>query len=138
MTQNLVPFLTFNGNAKEVMDFYSTAFPNAKITNSVPYGDSPMTTSPEEKKYILNGEMEIMGTKIMFMDMVGVPSAAAPEPNWSSSIYIECADEPEFDGIFVNLGQDGNIMMGPEPVGDLRKVAWITDKYGITWQPVWA
>lgn len=28
-------------------------------------------------------------------------------------------------------------MMGPEPVMDMRKCAWITDKYEVTWQVVW-
>jgi len=29
------------------------------------------------------------------------------------------------------------VMMGPEPIGALRKVAWVTDKFEVTWQPVW-
>ncbi len=29
-------------------------------------------------------------------------------------------------------------MMGPESVGEIRKCAWVIDKFGVTWQPVWA
>ena len=29
-------------------------------------------------------------------------------------------------------------MMGPEAVPPMRKVAWITDQFGLTWQLVWS
>ncbi|MBC8922950.1 VOC family protein, partial [Escherichia coli] len=42
--------------------------------------------------------------------------------------------EDEFDTLFEKLAKEGTVMMGPEAVEALRKVAWVTDKYGITWQ----
>jgi predicted 3-demethylubiquinone-9 3-methyltransferase (glyoxalase superfamily) len=41
-----------------------------------------------------------------------------------------------FDHAFDNLTKDGKVLMGPEPYDNFRKVTWLTDKYGITWQLV--
>ena len=135
MANTIVPFITLNGKVEEAMNYYVNSFPNSKITESVSYGDLAQVDS--EKKYILHGEAEIMGTTMMFMDMVTNPGGAAPAVSWSTSFYLDCATEAEFDAIFASLSNGGTVMMGPEAAGDLRKVAWVTDKFGVTWQPVW-
>ena len=73
--------------------------------------------------------------ELFFLDMQ--KEYAAPTPNWSNSLLLDCATEAEFDEIFAALVDQGSVMMGPEAVGDIRKCAWITDKFGITWQPIW-
>ena len=61
----------------------------------------------------------------------------APDFSWAMSIYIDCNDEAVFDAIFNGLSQDGTVIMVPGPAAHFRKCAWITDKFGVTWQPVW-
>jgi len=129
------PFLTFNGHAEEAMRFYATSLPGAEITTLKPYGkDSPHMKGGEENR-VMYGVLSFAGQDIHFLDMSD--SYPAPAFNWSVSIYIECVDESEFDVIFKALSQDGAVMMGPESVGHIRKCAWVTDKFGVTWQPVW-
>jgi predicted 3-demethylubiquinone-9 3-methyltransferase (glyoxalase superfamily) len=131
----IAPFLTFTGKAEEAMKFYSDNLPGAEITGLVRYGkDHPFAGEDEENK-ILHGVITFMGQEIMFLDM----DSAHPSPDfsWSSSIYLDCSDEAEFDAVFSALSQDGFVMMGPESVGTIRKCAWVTDKFGVTWQPVW-
>jgi predicted 3-demethylubiquinone-9 3-methyltransferase (glyoxalase superfamily) len=49
-----------------------------------------------------------------------------------------CGDsEEEFDHLFGNFADRGFVVMGPEPIMNLRKVAWVTDRFKITWQLVW-
>ncbi|MDR0767935.1 MAG: VOC family protein [Methanosarcinales archaeon] len=129
------PFLSFTGKAEEAMTFYAAHLPGAKITELVRYGKNHPFAGADEENNILYGSLSFMGQEIRFLDM----DAAHPAPDfsWSMSIYIDCRDEKEFDAIFNALAQGGLVMMGPEAVGDLRKVAWVTDKFGVTWQPVW-
>ena len=131
-TQKLAVFLTFSGKAEDAMHFYEDILPGASIESITRYkANQPMGDTGK----VLNGALNFGGQQIMFMDM----AAAQPAPgfSWSTSLFIWCADEAEFDKIFAELSAGGSIMMGPEKVMELRKVAWVTDKFGVTWQLVW-
>ena len=133
--KKFAPFLTFTGNAEKAMQFYESVLPDAKITKLVRYGkDSPYVGENQGEK-VMYGALSFMGQEIMFLDMDS--AHPAPDFSWSTSIYINCGDEAEFDMIFSALSQGGTVMMGPESVGQVRKCAWVTDKFGVTWQPVW-
>ena len=125
----LTPFITLNGKAKEAMTFYAQVLPDTKIIRMEFYHESPAFSELKEELVLLKG------TELFFLDMQ--KEYAAPTPNWSNSLLLDCATEAEFDEIFAALSDQGSIMMGPEAVGDIRKCAWITDRFGLTWQPVW-
>lgn len=130
--QNITPFLSFTGNAEEAMHFYVSVFPDARIESLV-YFEKGQPNGEEGK--VLNGALSLMGQQIMFLDMQ--KEYPAPPFCWATSFFINCQSEEEFDAIFSALANDGTVMMGPEPIMHLRKVAWVTDKFGVTWQPVW-
>jgi len=134
-TQRVNAFLTFNGKAEEAMKFYEANVPGAKITNLIRYGEGHPMIDIGEENIVLFGSLNLHGEEIMFMDMAA--KYPAPEFSWATSIFVYCADEAEFDATFSALANGGNVMMGPEPVAHFRKCAWVTDKFGVTWQPVW-
>ncbi|MCL1892613.1 MAG: VOC family protein [Holophagaceae bacterium] len=136
MQKSLIsPFLTFNGQAEEAINYYVSCFPGAKIAQLLRYGDKvPHATKGNENR-ILMGILSFKEQEIMFLDMDSDHSA--PMFNWANSIHIYCNDEAEFDVIFDGLSKDGMVMMGPEPVAHFRKCAWVTDKFGVTWQTTW-
>ena len=131
----VAPFLTFNGKAEEAMQFYAANLPGATITQLVRYGkDHPMAGEGEED-LVLFGALAFLGQEILFLDMDA--QHPAPEFNFSVSLYIDCKDSDEFDAVFGALAADGQVLMGPESVGHIRKCAWVIDRFGVTWQPVW-
>lgn len=131
--QSLLAFLTFNGKARQAMAFYESALPGAKIEALTLFGkDEPSG----DEGTVLNGVLSFKGQHLLFMDMAA--AYKAPDFSWSTSLFINCGDEAEFDTIFGILSKDGMVMMGPEAVMDIRKCAWVTDKFGVTWQLVWA
>ena len=133
--QRISPFLTFSGKAEEAMKYYEAHLPDARITQLVRYGkDHPMIGEGEED-LVLFGVLSFLGQEILFLDMDS--KHPAPGFNWAQSLYLDCSDEAEFDAVFNGLATGGVVMMGPEPVGNLRKCAWVTDRFGVTWQPVW-
>ena len=131
----ITPFLTMNGQVKEAMEFYQQALPDAKITRCDPYGDQVPWVTGESRNRIMHGSMDIGGTQVIFLDMDA--DHPAPPFAWSTSLLITCATEAEFDRVFNALKEGGSVMMGPESVGDIKKTAWVVDKFGVTWQPLW-
>jgi len=133
--QKMSPFLSFDGKAEEAMKFYVSALPGAEISRLVRYGKDSPHMKPEESERVLHGAISYKGLELLFLDM----SSQYPPPpfSWATSLYIDCESEAEFDKIFAALSSGGSVMMGPEAVGPIRKCAWVTDKFGVTWQPVW-
>ena len=128
--QRIVTFLTFPETAEEAMNFYVSIFPNSSITS--------LTKIDEDERgeggRVINGQFVLDGQHFMAMDM---EKEFLPDFSWATSLYVECEDEPAFDNYFDSLSAEGTVMMGPEPVGELRSVSWVTDQYGVTWQLVW-
>ena len=128
--QRFIPFLTFHGNAEEAMNFYAGVLPGAKIESVARFEKD----GRGDEGKVITGELSFMGQRIMFMDMNA--EYDCPPFSWSTSFYVTCGDEVEFDSMFNGLARGGVVMMKEEPFMQFRKVAWVTDKYGVTWQPV--
>lgn len=137
ISQKLITFITLPGTAEEAMNFYVDVFGDAKIISVVHYDETDEDMGSEKGK-VINGLLEISGQQLMFMDMA---KKYLPDPTWNISLMHLCETEAEFDTHFAKLSDGGSVMMGPEPVETpyekLRKVTWVTDKFGVTWQLVW-
>jgi len=130
MDHKFMLFLTFHGKAEEAMKFYASVLPGAKIESIVFFEKGQRGDIGK----VMNGKLSFMGQQIMFMDMNS--EYDCPPFSWTTSFYLNCKDEAEFDRIFNGLAKDGIVMMKEEPFMQFKKVAWITDKFGVTWQPV--
>ena len=128
--QTLFPFLTFHGNAGEAMNYYASVLPGAKIESIVHFKEGQLGDIGK----VMNGLLSFRGMKIMFMDMNA--EYDCPSFTWASSLYAEFSDDADFDRMFSGLADGGFVMMKEEPFMHYRKVAWVTDKFGVTWQPV--
>lgn len=127
----LTPFLTFPGNAQTVCNFYVDLFPDAALTDIVYYDDS----SIGEVGKILNATLTIANQSIMVMDLAKEYSTPF---SWSFSLLYECDSVEQYDHLFNELEIDGTVMMSEENMQSqsisFRKVCWVTDRFGLTWQ----
>jgi predicted 3-demethylubiquinone-9 3-methyltransferase (glyoxalase superfamily) len=131
--QKIITFLTFPGNAEDAMSFYVSLFSDGEILELTRYGED----DNGEIGKVLNGLFRIKGQHFMALDLKEEYSVPF---SWATSLYVSCDDEKEFDHLFAQLSEGGQIIMGPESMTqyNLRKVAWVTDRFGVTWQPVFA
>ena len=127
MAHKVTPFLMFEGNAEAAMTLYVTIFRGAVVRSLERHGAGE---SGEAGKVRL-AMIELAGQEIMCCDSA-VRHAFTFTP--STSLFVECEDEQEFDRIFAGLASAGTTLM---PVGDYgfsRKFGWVNDRYGVSWQ----
>lgn len=128
--QRIVPFLTFHGNAEEALTYYAANLPAAKIETLKRFEEGQRGDTGK----VLVGILSLFGQHIQFMDMEAAYDC--PPFTWSTSLLVNCANATEFDSLFNALAQGGTVMMKEDNFIHFRKVAWVTDKFGVTWQPV--
>ncbi|MGE8078545.1 VOC family protein [Peribacillus loiseleuriae] len=123
----ITPFLMFEGNAEEAMNYYTSLFEQSEITSISRYG----ANEAGKEGSVMKATFTIKGQEFMCTD-----SAITHEFTFTPSIslYITCDTEEEIDRLYENLTQGGGVLM---PLGDYsfsKKFGWIVDKFGVSWQ----
>jgi predicted 3-demethylubiquinone-9 3-methyltransferase (glyoxalase superfamily) len=113
--QKITPFLWFNDNAEEAINFYVSVFKNSRILNTRRYGEA----GPGPKGSFMTGTFEIEGQQ--FMALNGGPHYSFTP---AISLFVNCETEKEVDELWDKL------LAGGQP----QRCGWITDKFGLTWQ----
>ena len=118
ITQKITPFLWFDNNAEEAMNFYISVFNNSKIGTVTRYGDA----GPGPKGSVLTAAFELEGQK--FVALNGGPRFKFTE---AISFVINCETQEEIDYFWDKLTSDG---------GQESMCGWLKDKFGLSWQVV--
>lgn len=130
--QKMVPCFTFAGTAEAAMKFYTTVFDDTKITAMELYTEARPIG---ELGKVFFATLVLNSNEIYFMDLPA--DAGVPEQNWAVSYMLYCDTAAQFDRYFAGISAEGKVIMGPEAVAGFKKAAWVTDKFGVTWQLVW-
>ncbi|MFV0557250.1 MAG: VOC family protein [Enterococcus sp.] len=129
-------YLNFTNQAQGAMNFYAEIF-DVPIEQVMTYGEMPeadeMNLDDATKKLIMNAQMTIDGTIVMFSD---VPKGMA-EPVITGnnvSLVIEAQSAEEATQLFNRLAVGGTIQMPLEKTFWASLYGMLTDKFGIIWQ----
>ncbi len=125
---SMTPFLMFQGGKGRVaLDFYVAQVPDSRIDSLQLFG----AEGPGPEGTILRGHATIAGQAVMVHDSF-VTHAFDFTPSFS--FFLTCADEAEFDRLFAVLSEGGAVLMPPGNYGWSSKFAWISDRFGVSWQ----
>src|SRR5258708_35043897 len=113
--QKIKPFLWFNDNAEEAMNFYVSIFRNSKIVSVSRYG----AAGPGPKGEVMTGVFELEGQKFMVLN--GGPHFKFTE---AISLFVDCETQQEGDELWEKLSAGG----------EKSRCGWLKDKYGLSWQ----
>ena len=108
----ITPFLWFNNNAEEAMNFYVSLFKNSKVNN--------VSRGPDGKAFTVSFELD--GQEFM-----GFNAGPQYKFNEAISMYVNCEDQAEVDYFWNALIADG---------GEESMCSWCKDKFGLSWQIV--
>lgn len=113
----ITPFLWFDANAEEAVDFYLTVFRNARRIGEFRTPDE--TLGPKGK--VLTITFELDGQR--FTALNGGPHFKFNE---SVSFFIRCDSQQEVDEYWSKLTAGGSE----------SQCGWLKDKFGLSWQVV--
>lgn len=125
----LIPYLSFNGNCEEALNFYSACF-DGKIEFLQRYDKAPMEVSEEHKNKVLHALFRFGENSLMASDIF--PGSTVSSGS-SISLSINLKDENQSRKIFEKLSDGGNITMPMEKQFWGALFGQLTDKYGISW-----
>ena len=113
--QKISPFLWFNDNAEEAMNFYVSIFKNSKIMGVARYGDA----GPGPKGTVMAGTFQLEGQE--FQALNGGPKYAFTP---AISLFVNCETQQEVDELWQKLVEGGQE----------SQCGWLTDRFGLSWQ----
>ncbi len=124
------PYLTFNGDCAEAMEFYRELF-GGEIIALQKFEDAPSsgisTGIPGDR--IMHMQLEVGGRILMASD--------APEKMYSKpegiTIQISFDSLAEAERVFSALAEEGTVRMKFEPTFWAAGFGMLTDKWGIPW-----
>jgi predicted 3-demethylubiquinone-9 3-methyltransferase (glyoxalase superfamily) len=109
--QTITPFLWFDTQAEEAMNFYTTVFPRSKVISV-----------QRAQGRVMSVAFELNGQRLMGLN--GGPMYQFTE---AVSLFVGCETQAEIDDLWAKLTADG---------GSPGRCGWLKDKYGLSWQVI--
>lgn len=115
--QKITPFLWFDNQAEEAVNFYISIFKNSKVLNVNRYGDG----APAPKGTVMTANFQLDGQE--FTALNGGPMFKFSP---AISFVVQCETQAEVDEYWAKLSAGGKE----------NQCAWLDDKFGVSWQIV--
>ncbi len=117
VTQKITPFLWFDNQAEQAMNFYLSIFKNSRPLKVARYSEA----GPGPKGLVMTASFELNGQE--FAAINGGPYYKITP---AISFVVNCATQDEVDYYWDKLSAGGA----------LQQCGWLTDKFGVSWQVV--
>jgi predicted 3-demethylubiquinone-9 3-methyltransferase (glyoxalase superfamily) len=105
----ITPFLWFDTQAEEAMNFYASIFPHSKVVAVHRAGDA-----------VLSVTFELEGQRFM-----GLNAGPHHKFNEAVSFFVSCDTQEQVDELWAKLIAGG---------GRPDRCGWLKDKFGLSWQ----
>ena len=116
--QKITPFLWYSKEAEQAARFYTSIFPDSRITR--------VTALPSESPSGPPGSVKIVDFVLFGQGFVAMSAGPLDPFNHAVSFVVNCDDQAELDRYWDALLEGG----APEQCG------WLKDRFGLSWQIV--
>jgi predicted 3-demethylubiquinone-9 3-methyltransferase (glyoxalase superfamily) len=108
--KKITPFLWFDTQAEEAMNFYISIFKHSKVLG--------VTPGPDGRAMSVSFELE-------GQEFIGLNAGPQFKFNEAISFFVDCETQEEVDELWSKLTAEG---------GEESMCGWLKDKYGLSWQ----
>ena len=108
--KKITPFLWFDTQAEEAMNFYVSTFKNSKVLG--------VTSGPDGRAMSVSFELE-------GQELIALNAGPQFKFNEAISLFVDCETQAEVDELWEKLTANG---------GEESMCGWLKDKYGLSWQ----
>jgi predicted 3-demethylubiquinone-9 3-methyltransferase (glyoxalase superfamily) len=115
--QKITPFLWFDSQAEEAVNFYTSIFKNSKILHVARYGE--VGPGP-------NGSVMTVAFKLDGQEFLALNGGPYFKFNEAISFVVNSETQEEVDEMWEKLSEGGEKV----------QCGWLKDKYGVSWQIV--
>jgi predicted 3-demethylubiquinone-9 3-methyltransferase (glyoxalase superfamily) len=124
--QKIIPHLWFDKEAKEAAELYASAIPGSRIVSTTTLNNTP------------SGSTEIVSFELAGYAFQAISAGPYFKLNPAVSFHVKCQTKSEVDVIWGKLSPGGQVLMelGSYPFSE--RYCWVQDKYGLSWQIIYA
>jgi predicted 3-demethylubiquinone-9 3-methyltransferase (glyoxalase superfamily) len=139
MGQKITPNIWCNNNAKEMADFYVSAFPDGKIHFTSYYPKSKEEGLADFQENMAGKELvvefEVAGKRF---SLINAGDTFKPNPSISFFVNFDPSRDDKarerLDELWSKLSDGGQALMELNSYPFSEHYGWIQDKYGVSWQ----
>ncbi|TBL68503.1 VOC family protein [Paenibacillus thalictri] len=134
-----IVYLNFDGNAQQVIEFYSEALSAIEVKKAK-FGDIPQDPNyplPEnELNMIMESSIALAGGKIMMSDILPSMKAATGELVKGNNVLISLVmdDKQKLEQYFSHLSVGGHVIMPVSNTPWSSCFGMLVDKFGVNWK----
>lgn len=119
--QKITPFLWFDSQAEEAVNFYVSVFKNSRILSMQRYGPEAAEVSGRPKGSVMTVSFLLDG-----QEFVALNGGPVYKISPAISFVVNCKTQEEVDEYWEKLTAGGEEV----------QCGWLTDKFGVSWQIV--
>jgi PhnB protein len=130
MKGQITPYLSFDGNAKQALDFYKEVL-GAEIVGLQTFGEADYPTPPEADNRVMHAHLKKGGISIMFSDTFPGQSVVVGS---NISLTLEPESDEEIQNVYDELSKNGKVLTKLEDTFWGAKYARVQDQFGVIWE----
>jgi predicted 3-demethylubiquinone-9 3-methyltransferase (glyoxalase superfamily) len=120
--QKITPHLWFDTEAVEAAEFYSSTFPDSRVTNVTTIHATP------------SGDTDIVSFELMGQPFMAISAGPLFKFTPAVSFVISCTTKEQVDALWKRLSAGGTVLMPLQSYPFSERYGWTEDRYGLSWQ----
>ena len=122
----ITPHLWFDREAVEAAEFYSSTFPNSRVSDVSTLHDTP------------SGDADVVSFELFGKPFMAISAGPLFKFTPAVSFLVRCRSREEVDELWDTLAGGGAALMPLDSYPFSERYGWTEDRYGLSWQVMYA